>query len=101
MSSDKAIEEVGRRLGGLSISATCTRSRHPRALDPVALANRLSPFCPDVHVMSDPADAYTYLFNAVGPQDVILVTGSLFLVGELRAAIRRSHVRVRREPAEA
>ena len=96
MSSDKAVEEVGQLLGGRSISATCTRSRHPRALDPTELARRLAPFCPDVHVMSDPADAYTYLLNALSPTDVIVVTGSLFLVGELRAAIRQSHVRPRR-----
>ena len=101
MSSDKSVEDVGRRLGGISISATCTKSQHPRSMEPVELARRLSPFCPDVHVMSDPADAYTYLLNAVSPQDVILVTGSLFLVGELRAALRHAHVRPKRTPVEA
>ena len=101
ISSDKSVEDVGRRLGPLAISASCTKSRHPRAMDPVELARRMSPFCPDVHVMSDPADAYTYLLNAVSPQDVILVAGSLFLVGELRAALRRSHVRPKRTPVEA
>jgi dihydrofolate synthase/folylpolyglutamate synthase len=101
MSSDKSPEGLGGLLGDLSVSTTCTRSRHPRALDPVELARRLSPFCPDTHVMSDPADAYTYLLNAVSPQDVIVVTGSLFLVGELRAALRQSHVRPRRALAQA
>lgn len=97
VSADKAIEEVGKQLGPLAVSATCTKSRHhPRALDPVELAKRLAPYCPDVHVMTDPVDAYTYLLNAVGSEEVIVVTGSLFLVGELRAAIRRSHVRSRR-----
>ncbi|MBI4342710.1 MAG: bifunctional folylpolyglutamate synthase/dihydrofolate synthase [Candidatus Omnitrophica bacterium] len=99
MSSDKSAESLGRLLGGLCVSATCTQSRHSRALDPVELARRLTPFCPDVHVMSDPVDAYTYLLNAVSPDDVIVVTGSLFLVGELRAALRQAHVRSRR-PAE-
>ena len=65
------------------------------------LARRLAPFCPDVHVLSDPADAYTYLLNAVSSEDVIVVTGSLFLVGELRAALRQSHVRPRRTPTQA
>jgi dihydrofolate synthase/folylpolyglutamate synthase len=96
MSSDKSVEEVGRLLGELAVSATCTKSRHPRALDPTDLAKRLFPFCHDVHVMSDPADAYTYLLNAVSSNDVIVVTGSLFLVGELRAALRQSHVRPKR-----
>ena len=101
MSSDKAVEAMGRLLGHLAVSVTCTKSRHPRALDPTQLATRLSPFCLDVHVMSDPADAYTYLLNAVPPQDLIVVTGSLYLVGELRAALRRSHVRTSRMPAAA
>jgi dihydrofolate synthase/folylpolyglutamate synthase len=96
MSGDKSPEEFGRRVGRLAVSATCTRGRHPRALDPVQLAGRLWPFCPDVHVMSDAADALTYLLNAVSAQDVIVVTGSLFLVGELRSALRQSHLRPRR-----
>ncbi len=96
MSSDKSVEEIGRLLGGLAVSATCTKSRHPRALAPVELAKHLAPFCPDVHVMPDPVDAYTYLLNAVSPDDLLVVTGSLFLVGELRAAIRQSHVRPKR-----
>ena len=99
MSSDKSVEEFGSVLGSLAVSATCTTSHHPRALKPPDLARRLSPFCADVHIMSDARDAYTYLFNAVAPADVIVVTGSLFLVGELRAALRQSHVRPRREVA--
>ncbi len=101
MSSDKSVEEVGRALGPLAISATCTRSRHPRALDPMVLAKRLGPFCQDVHVMSDAPDAYTYLLNAVPPGDVIVVTGSLFLVGQLRALLRQPNVGVRRAGAGA
>ena len=61
-------------------------------MDPMELARRLAPYCPDVHVMSDPADAFTYLLNAVSPTDVLVVTGSLFLVGQLRSAWRQAHV---------
>jgi dihydrofolate synthase/folylpolyglutamate synthase len=91
VSSDKAVESIGAVVGPVCASATCTASRHPRALDPTLLAKRLMPFCPDVHVMSDPADAYTYLLNGVDPKAVIVVTGSLFLAGELRGAIRRAN----------
>ena len=97
MSSDKSIEEIGAILGGLAVSATCTKSQHPRACEPVELATRLAPFCLDVHVMSAPVDAYTYLLNVVAPRDAIVVTGSLFLVGELRSALRRAHIHPRRE----
>ena len=96
MSKDKSPEEFGRRVGRLAASAVCTRSRHPRALDPVQLAGRLWPYCPDVHVMADSVDALTYLLNVVPAQDAIVITGSLFLVGELRSAIRQSRFRNRR-----
>ena len=101
MSSDKSVEGLGEAVGRLAISATCTKSRHPRALDPTALAKRLSPHCPDVHVMSDAADAYTYLLNAVAPSDLIVVTGSLYLVGELRAALRHAEGRMGQAVAAA
>ena len=90
------VEAVEEALGKLAVSATCTRSRHPRAMDPAALAKRLAAFCPDVHVMSDAADAYTYLLNAVAGSDAIVVTGSLYLVGELRAALRHANGRATR-----
>lgn len=90
MSSDKAISQTAQRLGGLAVSATCSQGGHPRAVDPTILAKQFAPHCFDVHVMSDARDAYTYLFNAVDPSDVIIVTGSLFFVGELRAVLRRA-----------
>ena len=99
MSSDKSVEGIGEILGGIAVSATCTKSRHPRALDPTKLAKRLSPFCPDVHVMSEAADAYTYLLNAVAPSDAIVVTGSLYLVGELCSALRSAGNRMSRAVA--
>ena len=94
MSADKSVEGFGEQLGSLVVGATCTKSRHPRALDPTTLAKRLAPLCQDVHVMSDLADAYTYLLNAVSPNDVIVVSGSLFLVGELRTALRHADIEV-------
>ena len=100
MSQDKAVEDIGKILGDLATSATCTASHHPRALNPTKLAKRLAPFCADVHVMSDPADAYTYLLNALSPSDVIVVTGSLFLVGELRSALRKANGRASRTVAQ-
>ena len=100
MSADKSVEGFAQRLGGVAVSATCTKSRgHPRALDPTRLAQRLAPSCRDVHVMSDAADAYTYLLNAVDPSDVIVVTGSLFVVGELRASLRRAQAMAGSEAA--
>jgi len=101
VSSDKDVEAFGQVLGSLAVGATCTQSGHPRALDATELARRLMPFCPDVNVICDAADAYTYLRNALSPEDVLVVTGSLFLVGQVRAGLRRSIRSRRREAAVA
>ncbi len=99
MSSDKTVEAWGERLGPIAESVTCTKSGHPRAMHPTKLAKRLMPYCRDVHVITDPADAYTYILNVAQPSDVLVVTGSLFLVGEVRVALRKASERVRRTVA--
>lgn len=102
LSADKWQDDLGRAVAGFAGSLTCTKSRHARAMDPVQLAKKMAPYCPNVHVMSEAADAYMYLLNALDPSDVLVVTGSLFLVGELRAALRRAPGATRRSwPAEA
>jgi dihydrofolate synthase/folylpolyglutamate synthase len=97
MSGDKSVEGFGEALGQLVVGATCVRSAHPRAMPAQELARRLAPYCDDVHVMSEPADAYTCLLNAAAPEDVLVVTGSLFLVGQVRASLRLAAAG--REPA--
>ncbi len=101
MSADKSITPFIESFRGIATGATCARSRHPRAMDAATLAGHVVPSVPDVHAMSDPADAYTYVLNAVSPDHVIVVTGSLFLVGQIRAALRTSHVRPRRSAVAA
>ena len=97
MSSDKSVEAFGQRLGLADVpprpsgqrlgpscaSVTCTKSAHPRALDPYELARRLAPCCAAVAIIPDVTDAVTVLLNTVSPDDVIVVTGSVFLIGEL------------------
>jgi len=96
MSVDKAVEAWGEQLGPIAHSVTCTKSRNPRSMDPTKLAKRLMPYCHDVHVITDPADAYTYILNVAQPGDVLVVTGSLFLVGEVRLALQKASERIRR-----
>ena len=88
MSQDKPAHAVGEILGPLAASLTCTKSRHPRACDPERLAEQLRPHSRALTVIADAADAYTYVLNSAKPEDVIVVTGSLFLVGELRVSLR-------------
>jgi dihydrofolate synthase/folylpolyglutamate synthase len=93
MSADKDSHTVARILGPLAASITCTRSRHPRALDPALLAERVKPYCQEVHEIADYADASTYLLNAIEPDEVLLITGSLFLVGALRSSFTQARTR--------
>ena len=90
LSSDKTVNAIGELLGRLAVSVTCTQSDHPRAMAATVLAEHLTPFCQDVSVMANPIDAYTYLLNALEPTDMIVVTGSLFLIGQLRASLRHA-----------
>lgn len=90
LSADKDIAAIGNILSPMVSSVVCTRSRHPRASDPKRLAQRLTPYFSRILAIPDVADAYTYLLNSVSPEDVIVVTGSLFLVGELRTMVRNA-----------
>lgn len=93
MSADKDTQALARILGPLASSITCTQSRHPRALDPALLAERVRPYCSDVHVIADCADASTYVLNAIEPDDALLITGTFFLVGALRSSFTQARTR--------
>ncbi len=96
MSKDKATDAVAAALGPLASSVTCVQSRHPRACDARQLAAQFAPHAAIIHIIPDAADAYTYLINTVPPEEMIVVTGSLFLVGELRGMTRQAHLMTRR-----
>lgn len=86
MSADKPIDDVARVLGPLAASVLCASSGHPRACPPERLAESFRQAGAQVAVMDDPIDALTYRLNTAEPNDVILVTGSLFLIGMVRRA---------------
>jgi len=90
MSGDKAVREVGEILAGRAETIVCTRSAHPRACHPKRLAAQLKGLPSKVVAIPDAVDACTYLLNAADPARLIVVTGSLFLVGQLRAALKRA-----------
>ncbi len=105
MSVDKPIEEVAGILAPLATTITCSHSRHPRACPAPELARRINHLHANVSTIPDPVDAYTYLLNTVPDRDLIIVAGSLFLVGELHLALRRAQGqskrrRSRRAPAK-
>ena len=87
-SSDKSIRGMGQALTPLMSSVTCTQSRHPRASAAMRVAEQLHLDSVEPTIIPDATDAYTYVLNTVDPRDLVVVTGSLFLVGEIRKVIR-------------
>jgi dihydrofolate synthase/folylpolyglutamate synthase len=64
-----------------------TRSRNQRSLEPEALVEAAPPGLP-IEAVADPTAALVRARAAVAPSGAVVVAGSLFLVGELRAALR-------------
>ncbi len=70
-----------------------SRSGHPRSADPAQLADMardISSTCP-VSVQSDLDSALTEALAWAGPDDLICVTGSIFVVAQARWAWMRRH----------
>ncbi len=65
-----------------------TQARVPRAASAQALDASLRARGRTAHVVPDPADAIGLARRLAAPDDLILVTGSLMLVGEIQAIVR-------------
>jgi dihydrofolate synthase/folylpolyglutamate synthase len=74
-------------------SVFLTRSHHERSTPPAALESMVRTASPraEIAVMADATEALDAALAAARPADMLLVTGSLFLVGEALEWWRRSH----------
>jgi dihydrofolate synthase/folylpolyglutamate synthase len=87
VSGDKTIGAMAEELAPLTHLLIATRSRHPRAAEPEAVAAAFaargvaSETCPTVAAALDRAQALA------GPDDLICVVGSLFVVAEAREQV--------------
>jgi dihydrofolate synthase/folylpolyglutamate synthase len=66
----------------LAAEVVVTRVQQARAEDPAQLCLAFAPLCP-TRVVPDAKDACQQLLATAGPDDAILIAGSLFLVGEV------------------
>lgn len=82
ISSDKDIEGIGKILSPLAESVIFTRAKSPRAEAPSVLAHKLGRFYKDYYVSYDIKDAFSFAKEIVDKNGIILITGSLFLVGD-------------------
>jgi len=84
---DKAVEEVAELLFSAPATVIVTQPSTPRAAGADTLARLARSANPNVLVERDPAAALARVLERAGADDVVFVTGSLFLVGDCRRAL--------------
>ena len=83
-------KDRGRDAGGLApvaAAVVATRSDSPRALAPDGLAETARRHVADTVACDDPAAALDEARRRAGPGGLVVVCGSMFLVGQLRARV--------------
>jgi dihydrofolate synthase/folylpolyglutamate synthase len=90
--ADKDIPRIAEPLAGIADYVIAAQAHHPRAASTATLAGAFEAAgSRHVDQVADPLDALAAARAQAGPDDVILVTGSLYLVGEILAAMP-SHI---------
>ena len=80
--ADKAIGEMMRIIVPLADYVICTRPRYSRAADPETLMAKAAPLGKPGETVPVLTDALSRAIESADPQDLIVVCGSLFTVGE-------------------
>jgi dihydrofolate synthase/folylpolyglutamate synthase len=99
---DKAVDEISGllfpRASAVILTAPLSQSR---SISPSVLLEMTGHHAQSVEVISNPEHALERALDLASPEDVIFITGSLFLVGDLRRYWRsRSKTSVRAFPTE-
>jgi dihydrofolate synthase / folylpolyglutamate synthase len=88
MAADKKVAEILATLAPITDAAIVTRFSNPRAIDPQRLADMLHSHQVPVWHADDPAAALALARARATPADLICVTGSFMLIGELKAQLQ-------------
>ncbi len=81
---DKAVDEIAGLLFPRAEVVILTAPVQPRAISAPLLAEMTAHHARRAEVVADPAQALARALELASPEDVIFITGSLYLVGELR-----------------
>ncbi len=82
---DKAVDEIAGLLFPRASAVILTAPlNQPRAISAPVLAEMVGHHAQRVEVIPDPSQALERALELAAPDDVIFITGSLFLVGDLR-----------------
>lgn len=96
MMADKDVEQMTRRLSTRVRCVVTTRPDVPRAMEAEALAQAFARHGLRTLAVPDPAEALARARAIAGPEGAVLVAGSLYLIGAVRALLRKekefSHV---------
>jgi len=91
--ADKDISKIVREIVPASDYVICTRPEYYRAAPPETLRKAALPFWKGGEVCSNLAEALKRATDMAGPDDLVLVTGSLFTVGEAMACLEPENYR--------
>lgn len=84
-SSDKDIHGMVEELAGIADTVIVAPSKHPRAMDPKKLEAEFATYRIQTRVETSVADAVKYALSVADLRDLIVATGSLFVVAEVIA----------------
>jgi dihydrofolate synthase / folylpolyglutamate synthase len=84
---DKAIGEISEILFPLAEKIYLTRPMQARAATPEEILAAAHALPPQTVMEPDPAQALSTALRDSAPEDIVLATGSLFLVGEIKRAL--------------
>jgi dihydrofolate synthase/folylpolyglutamate synthase len=82
---DKAVDEIAGLLFPAADSVILTEPLQPRAISAPLLAEMTAHLARNSTIVRDPAQALEHAIAVAGPEDAVFATGSLYLVGDLRA----------------
>jgi dihydrofolate synthase/folylpolyglutamate synthase len=81
---DKAVDEIAGLLFPRTSAVILTAPAQSRAISAPLLAEMTAHHARRAEVVADPAQALARALELASPEDVIFITGSLYLVGEVR-----------------
>jgi len=90
---DKAIPEMASILFPLAERVIATRADHPRAASPEEIAEAGRSSQTEVRSANNVHEALDTALRLAGTRGVVVITGSIYIVGEARAWLVRSRVR--------
>ena len=93
---DKPYRAMLKLLAPLAIRVIATQATINRALPAQRIAETVRPLAREVTVIADVAKALRHAVKTASPDGLTLVAGSLYVVGEAKAAVARGFVRFKR-----